>query len=116
MPNWNDPNSIKQWLAAQQKDNGDYGQKEQKAKADARIANEQRAADRASSSILKPLVSGSSGRETGPKWENYDSSPTGRKRQEPQQRQRIREPQGPQDDRTRIGNIPSPAQPGFFIA
>lgn len=109
MPNWNDPNSIKAWLAK----NKDNGAAENKAKVADRQANEQRAADRAaegrgadrSSSILKPLVSGSNGRDV------YNDSPTGRKRAEPQQKQRVREqpqqgPMMPGDDRTRIGDIP----------
>lgn len=105
MPNWNDPNSIKAWLDKQQKDNGDTGLKEQRAKADARIANENRPAGQPSS-ILKPLASGSNAGRGGDPY--YGDSPTGRRRAEPQQKQRQREvaPAGSGDDRTRIGNTP----------
>lgn len=101
MPNWNDPASIKAWLEK----NKDNGRAESEAKAAARIEKEQQAAR--TPEILRPLVSGTQVRDSGPQWERYADSPTGRRRQEPQTRQRQREPQQTtQDDRTRIGNIP----------
>lgn len=104
MPDWSDGADILRWLEAEKKKGGDYGKAESQQKAAERQRQERAAAmgpREQTPTILQPLVTGKPvlpDRYGG--WGEADRGPTGRRRQEPQTRQRDRgamPPSGAQD-------------------